>query len=747
MKVRPVKPQFFKPILPGFKHALKIPKGFLKYLKGHEHEHAVLRKVDKYWLVKVNDYRFKAGWAEFVEENDLQLGDMLVFRYEGNMEFEVMIFDSSHCNREYAEYLQEEEAAATHTFGEASKNFEFEDTNNYASIPSGDRLYQSSPSTSCYLSHSRNTDDVIEIPSPGIKLSDEDSSRAEAATDKHVGHSHFVCTIKPYCLTYGYMYLPQQFANGLSNKKCDLIIRDERQRLWNLKLSSDCNNRVRIGDGWRKFIVDNRLKEGDHIVFEVVTDEETSIWKFHVVTTAETPMRKFQANATEKPEPNIMSSYKAFPDVEAAKDMPLSRPDHFISTVKLHHISKCRMHVPKLFARENGLSNRKCTIAIRDSEQRSLEFRLYSSSAGSTFIGGEWRKFCAANFLKEGDRIMFEIFAKGEKPILKFYDLRANASLHPEETKPNLDAERVSTQEKPKSNIISSREAVPNVEAAKDMHLGHPHFICTMKPYYLSKHFLRVPSPFARQHGLRDRKCTIMIRDEQRSWTFTLYSCGTVTYIGGGWRDFCIANCLKEGDRVMFGIVANGEKPILKFHDLRENALLRPEGKKTNSDTERVSTQEKPKSNVISSREAVPNVEAAKDMHLGHPHFICTMKPYYLSKRFLRVPCPFAQQHGLRDRKCTIMIRDEQRSWTFTLYSCGRFTYIGGGWREFCVANCLKEGDRVMFGIVANGEKPILKFHDLRGNASLQPEGKKIKLDAKSVSTQGITDLKIRPQM
>ncbi|XP_070047900.1 putative B3 domain-containing protein REM15 isoform X7 [Nicotiana tomentosiformis] len=791
MKVRPVKPQFFKPILPGFKHALKIPKGFLKYLKGHEHEHAVLRKVDKYWLVKVNDYRFKAGWAEFVEENDLQLGDMLVFRYEGNMEFEVMIFDSSHCNREYAEYLQEEEAAATHTFGEASKNFEFEDTNNYASIPSGDRLYQSSPSTSCYLSHSRNTDDVIEIPSPGIKLSDEDSSRAEAATDKHVGHSHFVCTIKPYCLTYGYMYLPQQFANGLSNKKCDLIIRDERQRLWNLKLSSDCNNRVRIGDGWRKFIVDNRLKEGDHIVFEVVTDEETSIWKFHVVTTAETPMRKFQgghgfeawkqplaeipspddvieipspcikssdedfshaeaatdkhvghshfvctikpycltygylylaqqfanglsnkkcdliirderqrlwnlklssdyknrvrigdgwckfiadnrlkegdrivfevvtdeetsiwkfhavtnaetpmrkfqANATEKPEPNIMSSYKAFPDVEAAKDMPLSRPDHFISTVKLHHISKCRMHVPKLFARENGLSNRKCTIAIRDSEQRSLEFRLYSSSAGSTFIGGEWRKFCAANFLKEGDRIMFEIFAKGEKPILKFYDLRANASLHPEETKPNLDAERVSTQEKPKSNIISSREAVPNVEAAKDMHLGHPHFICTMKPYYLSKHFLRVPSPFARQHGLRDRKCTIMIRDEQRSWTFTLYSCGTVTYIGGGWRDFCIANCLKEGDRVMFGIVANGEKPILKFHDLRENALLRPEGKKTNSDTERVSTQEKPKSNVISSREAVPNVEAAKDMHLGHPHFICTMKPYYLSKRFLR---------------------------------------------------------------------------------------------------------------
>ncbi|XP_019254329.1 PREDICTED: B3 domain-containing protein REM10-like isoform X2 [Nicotiana attenuata] len=441
MKVRPAKPQFFKPILPGFKRALKIPKGFLKYLKGHEHEHAVLRRGSKKWLVKLNGQRLEEGWEKFAEEHDLRLGDLLIFRHEGEMEFEVTIFDSSHCDREYAEYLQDEEEA--HTVKDPSKKFEIK-------------------------------------------------------------------------------------------------------------------------------------------------------------------------------------------------------------------------------------------------------------------------------------------------------DLRKNASFQPEGKKTNSDTERVSTPGKPKSNIISSCKAVPNVEAAKNLHLGHPHFICTMKPYYLSKCFLRVPSPFARQHGLRDRKCTIMIRDEQRSWTFTLYSCGIVTYIGGGWHDFCIANCLEEGDRVMFGIVANGEKPILKFYDLRDNASLRPQGKKTNSDTERVSPQGKPKSNIISSCKAVPNVEAAKDLHLGHPHFICTMKPYYLSKCFLHVPSAFARQHGLRDRKCAIMVRDEQRSWTFTLYSCGRFTFIGGGWREFCVANCLKGGDRVMFEIVANGEKPILKFHDLRGNASLQPEGKKIDLDGKSVSTQGL---------
>lgn len=100
----------------------KIPKGFLKYLKGHEHEHAVLRRGSKKWLVKLNGQRLEEGWEKFAEEHGLQLGDLLIFRHEGEMEFEVTIFDSSHCDREYAEYLQDEEDA--HTVKDPSKKFE-----------------------------------------------------------------------------------------------------------------------------------------------------------------------------------------------------------------------------------------------------------------------------------------------------------------------------------------------------------------------------------------------------------------------------------------------------------------------------------------------------------------------------------------------------------------------------------------------------------------------------------------------
>ncbi|KAJ8561124.1 hypothetical protein K7X08_027314 [Anisodus acutangulus] len=76
--------------------------------------------------------------------------------------------------------------------------------------------------------------------------------------------------------------LPKQFAmaNGLINKKCGVIIGDERQRPWNLRLAThDC--RVHVVGGWGKFRVANDLKEGDHLMFEVVANGEKPIWKFH----------------------------------------------------------------------------------------------------------------------------------------------------------------------------------------------------------------------------------------------------------------------------------------------------------------------------------------------------------------------------------------------------------------------------------------------------------------------------------
>ncbi|XP_009612433.1 B3 domain-containing protein REM10-like isoform X1 [Nicotiana tomentosiformis] len=337
MKIPPKKPHFFKPMLPGFKHDLKIPIGFLKYLKGYDHiEHAVLKRDGKKWLVKLTGRRFEAGWAEFAEEHDLQLGDMLVFRHEGNMEFDVSIFGSNHCEREYAEYLEEGEV---HTVEETSKNFEFKD--------------------------------------------------AAAALHNPFGQSYFICTVKPYCVTNGFLRLPKQFAwaNGLANKKCGLIIRDERQRSWDLRLTT-YGSQVYMGGRWGEFRAANDIKVGNYIMFEVVSNGEQPVWKFH-----------------GKPNPSINSSSKAFP--------------HFVCTIRPYCLSNDLLCIPRQFAHANGLINKKCDLIIRDERQRSWSLRLRSFGTGVCIKGG-WHDFRDTNCLKEGDHIVFEVVTNGEKPIWQF---------------------------------------------------------------------------------------------------------------------------------------------------------------------------------------------------------------------------------------------------------------------------------------------------------------------------------------
>ncbi|XP_049376778.1 B3 domain-containing protein REM10-like [Solanum stenotomum] len=747
MKVPPNKPHFFKPILPGFKNGLKIPIGFLKYLKRHDqYEHAILRRKGKKWLVKVNDRRLEKGnWKEFVEEHDLQLGDLLIFKYEGDMEFEVSIFDSSHCDREYVEYLYEDE--------------------------------------------------------------DEDEEEEEEGTthdDKSFGQPHFECIVRPYCLLKGFMFLPQQFAiaNGLTNKKCTLIVRDERQKSWNIKLCS-YGNRAYIGNGWRKFAVEKYLKDGDRIMFEIVTNGETPIWKFRVVTHGETPMRKFQGkdgwykfmvdNCLKKRD-RIMfevvtngetpiwkfqvvtiggTSMHKFQDIKKKPSNPLNAQvststsggddDHpyFVSTIKPYCISKPILYLPLGFAKSNGLMNRKCEMILKTEAQRCWSVWLGRESHHFGIMNG-WTKFreengLQANFLEKlqrewnieairlkipigflkylkgydqyehailrrvGKKCLVKLnehrFEEGWEKFVEDHDVQLGdmlvfrhegnmefevsifdstycdreyaecTQIQEQDEDEDEDEDEVqeegdtSINDKPNPCIMSSNRAFLDTEEVST------HFVFTVKPYCLTNGYFRLPKKFALANGFV-KTCDLIIRDErQRSWNLRLTAYGSEIYIVGGWKEFRDANCLKVGDRRMFEVVTNGEKPVWKFHD-------------------------KPSPNIKSSNKSFLYGEAVSPKPFGYSRFVCTVRPYCLSNDFLRIPKKFAHANGLINKKRDLIVRDErQRSWDLRLCYFGTCVCIKGGWHEFRDSNCLKEGDRIMFDVVTNGEKPIWQFN------------------------------------
>lgn len=70
-------------------------------MNGKKLEKGILRRGCGKWDVKINNQSFENGWAKFAEDNGLEVGDLSVFRHEGEMEFEIIVFDPTACERDY----------------------------------------------------------------------------------------------------------------------------------------------------------------------------------------------------------------------------------------------------------------------------------------------------------------------------------------------------------------------------------------------------------------------------------------------------------------------------------------------------------------------------------------------------------------------------------------------------------------------------------------------------------------------
>ncbi|PHT29842.1 hypothetical protein CQW23_30560, partial [Capsicum baccatum] len=389
----------------------KIPIGFLKYLKGHDHiEHVVLKRAGNKWLVRMNGRRLEDGWEKFVEEHDLQLGDILIFRHEGDMDFDVSIFDSTHCDTEYAEYKQIQEEKDKRVEDENEDDEVVEDENDEEEEQEED-----------------DDDD------------DDDDEDDEVYThDRPFGRSHFEFTIKQYCLSRGFMCIPKQFAqdNRLNNRKCNIIMRDE-QSSWTFSVYTNGKNSI-IRSGWREFCIMNCLKEGDRLMFEIVSNGDTPIFRFHgnfsfdsVVSInkldlrgspslqAEVKMKILDAERMSDKGRRLKTSSTTTPESQVAASTSVDVNSHFISTIKPYTIKNSTLYLPLDFAKSNGLMDKSEMILV-DEKQRSWSVWLGRMGHHFGILRG-WTQFKKANGVQVGDTYKFELTYNGTIPIVHFH--------------------------------------------------------------------------------------------------------------------------------------------------------------------------------------------------------------------------------------------------------------------------------------------------------------------------------------
>ncbi|CAH8274684.1 unnamed protein product [Arabidopsis lyrata] len=93
----PTNPHFLQPLLPGFHSHL--------HLQGRNDLKTVKLRADAsdtVWEVKIEDgRRLTRGWKEFVTAQDFFIGDVIVFRHEGDLVFHVTALGPSFCEIEY----------------------------------------------------------------------------------------------------------------------------------------------------------------------------------------------------------------------------------------------------------------------------------------------------------------------------------------------------------------------------------------------------------------------------------------------------------------------------------------------------------------------------------------------------------------------------------------------------------------------------------------------------------------------
>ncbi|KAK9130132.1 hypothetical protein Sjap_010619 [Stephania japonica] len=219
---------FFKCMIHGhYAEKLIIPKAFrIKRLNGvRDRKHAKLQnKMGETWNVNMrsNDEEMwlDKGWKEFVKDNEVNLGDFLVFKHKGNMVFDVLLFDPSACEKEYCSTSKKKNTAAKHKIA----------------APKQDPL--------------------------------------KAAEAYRTSRPHFIKQIKTNSSLKTPLDIPLNFArsNGLLDNGKKITLSDHRKKNSqnvNLLVRQIPHERVRFGSGTTQFLKGNDIRVGDVCVFEL----------------------------------------------------------------------------------------------------------------------------------------------------------------------------------------------------------------------------------------------------------------------------------------------------------------------------------------------------------------------------------------------------------------------------------------------------------------------------------------------
>ncbi|GLT37271.1 hypothetical protein SLA2020_116010 [Shorea laevis] len=461
-------PHFFKIILDdtGRCEKLRIPKEFAKRY-GSDISSPVFLKVPSgaVWEVELkmcdDDTWLCNGWSEFAKHYSLGYGSFLVFRYEGNCHFHVIIFDKTAleiaypCIRTHVRVPNPTDGGFQDLMMEDDISVEILDD----VPPSKKTRVRSASPSSQPRRMTRSTSNLrsLDIKSSRVKYEIQEPEFDAKRSGKHpqqmevcrrkptLGHEErekallrassfnskhpfFAVVMQPsYIYDKCRMCLPVNFFRKYFPKhNNDAILCICNGKTWSVVCSREM--KPKLLRGWKEFAQGNNLEVGDVCVFEMINQTKItfSVAIFRSVQEAKIGQSPGKQVLFEKV-PFYLK--RALVPTEKARDPQRvtsfkSENPFFRVTIQPSYVHS-DVGVPCFFIEEHVKQNVEAVkLQIGD---RLWPVKLYRSSRyRKTKLSSGWGTFVTENSIKVGEVCMFELINR-EEAVLKVHIFRKSA--------------------------------------------------------------------------------------------------------------------------------------------------------------------------------------------------------------------------------------------------------------------------------------------------------------------------------
>ncbi|XP_042985789.1 B3 domain-containing transcription factor VRN1-like isoform X1 [Carya illinoinensis] len=269
---------FFKIILPSSMadKKLRIPKKFVK-LFGYELASVVTLTLPNgcSWQVGLEKAEkkiwFHEGWHDFVEHHFIDNGYFLVFRYEGNSTFHLLVFDKTATEIQYPSRKADDEMDIMVLDDEEKSSHEKLQGNEMSNKVVLSIKHEDAETFDC-----ERVSDTSE--KQRFRICRGRERAIQAARTLKPKNPSFVRFLRPHNIRKSFMffamqYVPAKFAaKYLSLNQSVKLQTSDNGRQWHAMCCyhNKTSSSMKIAKGWSAFVRGNNLKEGDAFVFELI---------------------------------------------------------------------------------------------------------------------------------------------------------------------------------------------------------------------------------------------------------------------------------------------------------------------------------------------------------------------------------------------------------------------------------------------------------------------------------------------